>query len=114
MRDKVNDTARLELMKEAVANIEEFLSGVNSSEDFTSNKLLCHAVIYNLQCIGEGSYMLSRTFVAAHPEIDWEAIAELRHILVHDYYNVDMNTIWEILKKDLPMLKEYLLSNKFA
>lgn len=80
MRDKVNDTARLELMKEAVAN-EEFLSGVNSSEDFTSNKLLCHAVIYNLQCIGEGSYMLSRAFVAAHPEIDWEAIEGLRHIL---------------------------------
>jgi len=51
--------------------------------------------------------------VAAHPEIDWEAIAGLRHILVHDYYNVDMNTIWEILKKDLPMLKEYLMSNKF-
>ena len=101
-------------MKEAIANIEEFLLGVNASEDFVSNKLLCHAVIYNLQCIGEGSYMLSRAFVAAHPEIDWEAIEGLRHILVHDYYSVDMNTIWEILKKDLPSLKDYLMSNKVA
>ena len=51
MRDKVNDSARLELMRDAIANIEEFMTGVDSCESFVKNKLLCHAVIYNLQCI---------------------------------------------------------------
>ncbi len=108
MRDKINDRARLELMREAIRNIEEFIEGTNSCESFISNKLLCHAVVYNLQCIGECSYKLSRSYVETHKEIDWEAIEGLRHVLVHDYYTVDLSTVWAILEKDLPALKQYL------
>jgi Uncharacterized conserved protein len=53
MRDKLNDPARLRLMQEAISNIEEFLTNVQDYTAFVSNKILCHAVIYNLQCIGE-------------------------------------------------------------
>ena len=108
MRDKINDSARLQLMREAISNIYEFVDGTASCESFVSNKLLCHAVVYNLQCIGECSYKLSRDYVSTHPEIDWEAIEGLRHVLVHDYYTVDMATVWAILEKDLPSLKQYL------
>lgn len=111
MRDKINDPARLELMREAIGNIEEFISGTESCESFVTNKVLCHAVVYNLQCIGECSYKLSREYVSTHQEIDWEAIEGLRHVLVHDYYMVDMNTVWEILERDLPVLKRYLETN---
>jgi uncharacterized protein with HEPN domain len=108
MRDKINDPARLQLMKDAISNIETFIIGTDTCEAFIANKLLCHAVVYNLQCIGECSYKLSREYVTTHQEIDWEAIEGLRHVLVHDYYTVDMNTVWAILEKDLPVLKEYL------
>ena len=111
MRDKINDPARLQLMKDAISNIETFITGTDTCEAFIANKLLCHAVVYNLQCIGECSYKLSREYVTAHQEIDWEAIEGLRHVLVHDYYTVDMNTVWAILEKDLPVLKEYLTKN---
>lgn len=108
MRDKTNDAARLELMKEAIANIEEFLAGVATSRDFVNNKILCHAVVYNLQCIGENVYRLSEEFVCTHPDVDWKSIEGLRHVLVHDYYNVNLELVWEILMKDLPELKTYL------
>lgn len=108
MRDKINDPVRLQLMREAITNIEEFISGTDNCDAFVSNKILCHAVVYNLQCIGECSYKLSREYVTAHPEIDWYAIEGLRHVLVHDYYTVDMKTVWAILEKDLPVLKRYL------
>ena len=49
MRDKLNDEARLDLIREAIANIESFLDGTTNCEAFVANKLLCHAVIYNLQ-----------------------------------------------------------------
>lgn len=104
----MNDSARLELMRDAIANIEEFMTDVASCESFVKNKLLCHAVIYNLQCIGEGAYKLSRDYVVCHSEIDWAAIEGLRHVLVHDYYTVDMKTVWEIIQKDLPILMAYL------
>ena len=111
MRDKINDPARLELMREAISNIESFMSDVSSCEEFSSNKILCHAVIYNLQCIGESVYKLSREYIASHSAIDWQAIEGLRHVLVHDYYRVNMETVWGILKQDLPLLKDYLHNN---
>ncbi len=109
MRDKINDPVRLELMKDAIANIEEFLQGVDNCPSFISNKLLCHAVIYNLQCIGENAYKLSRAFVSTHSEIDWGAIEGLRHVLVHDYYTVKLERVWNIIEKDLPELKNWLM-----
>lgn len=108
MRDKVNDPERLDLMREAIANIEEFMRGVDSSSSFVANKILCHAVSYNLQCIGENAYKLSRDFVSSHPGVDWESIEGLRHVLVHDYYTVDFELVWNILDKDLPELKVWL------
>jgi len=69
MRDKVNDPVRLGLMMEAIRNIEEFMAGTDTCEAFVSNKLLCHAVVYNLQCIGECSYKLSRSYVEEHRSI---------------------------------------------
>ena len=108
MRDKLNDAARLELIQEAIGNIESFLVDTKTCDEFVANKLLCHAVIYNLQCIGECAYKLSRDYVSTHNEIDWEAMEGLRHVLVHDYYTVNMRTVWAILEKDLPGLKEYL------
>ncbi len=108
MRDKVNDPARIQLMMDSIANIEEFLLGVESYESFESNKILCHAVIYNLQCIGESVYMLSKDYKDTHQGMDWEAIEGLRHVLVHDYYQVNMATIWGIIQQDLQPLKMFL------
>lgn len=108
MRDKINDPARIDLMLDAIANIEQFILGTSDCETFASNKILCHAVIYNLQCIGECVYKLSREFIASHPLVDWESIEGLRHVLVHDYYSVDLKTVWTILEGDLAELKDYL------
>lgn len=108
MRDKLNDSARLQLIREAIANIDSFMQGTSSLEEFETNKILCHAIAYNLQCIGEGVYRLSKEFIILHKEIDWEAIEGLRHVLVHDYYMVNMRTLWNIIQKDLPNFKQYI------
>lgn len=96
------------MMLEAIGNIESFTQSVSSFETFASNKILCHAVTYNLQCIGENVYKLSRAFLEEHPAIDWEAIEGLRHVLVHNYYQVNLEMVWQILEKDLPGLKRYI------
>lgn len=107
----MNDPARLQLMLEAIDNIEEFMADVPSYEAFAANKVICHAVIYNLQCIGENVYRLSREYIQEHPDEDWRSIEGLRHVLVHDYYSVNMEMVWAIIKKDIPELKGYLLEN---
>lgn len=105
---KISNQARIELMLEEICNIESFLKGTDDLNGFASNKILCHAVIYNLQCLGENAYKLSKDFLEGHPGVDWEAIEGLRHVLVHDYYQVSMERIWAILQDDLPGLKDYL------
>ena len=55
MRDKINDGARLALMREAILNIRSFMENIMTCEEFMANIMLCHAVVYNLQCIGEGA-----------------------------------------------------------
>lgn len=52
-----------------------------------------------------------KEYIQKHPEVDWHSIEGLRHILVHDYYTVNMEMVWAILQKDLPKLKQYLLSD---
>lgn len=108
MRDKLNDPARLALMRESIDTIEDFLQGIVCEEAFLSNKILCHAVLYNLQCIGESVYRLSEEFRKNNSSIDWPAIEGLRHVLVHDYYNVDLTKVWLIITDDLPVLKDFL------
>jgi len=69
------------------------------------------ALINNKQLretIGENAYKLSKEFVAKYKEIDWEAIEGLRHVLVHDYYTVNFETVWNIIKTDVPTLKGFL------
>ncbi len=108
MKGRMNDGTRIELMLEEISNIETFLTGTDNFTAFESNKILCHAIIYNLQCLGENVYKLSKYFLESHPEVDWEAIEGLRHVLVHDYYQVSMERVWAIIQDDLPILKEYL------
>ena len=109
MRDKVNDKDRLDLMMEAISNIEEFITGINTLEAFSDDKLKRHAICYNLQCIGENCYKLSREFIREHTGINWKSIEGLRHVLVHDYYNVTTEILWNIITEDLEPLKTNLL-----
>lgn len=112
MRDKQNDPLRLSLMMESIINIESFLANVNNYDEFVRNKMLCHAVIYNIQCIGESVYMLSRDYRTKNSQIPWKSIEGLRHILVHDYYQLEMPLIWSVIQNDLTPLKQFLTEQK--
>jgi uncharacterized protein with HEPN domain len=58
-----------------------------------------------LQIIGEAANGLPEQFRASHPEIPWDQIIGMRHVLVHGYCEVDLNIVWVVIEKDLPPLK---------
>lgn len=62
-------------------------------------------LIRYLQVIGEASWRLSDAFKAAHPEVPWARIAAMRHVLVHDYFRVDLNQVWNVATVHVPVLK---------
>jgi uncharacterized protein with HEPN domain len=63
------------------------------------------AILRNLQILCESAQRLPETSKTSHPEVDWRAISGLRNVLVHDYFATDLETIWTIVQRDLPLLE---------
>lgn len=104
MREPVRDRGRLEHILTAIDYISAFTEGF-SYDDLMNDPLHLHAVTHNVQIIGEAVYKISPEFKEAHPETPWQMIEKMRHILVHDYYQINFEILWDILKNDLPTLK---------
>ena len=104
MRSPLNDKARLEHIQNAINTIEEYVAG-KVFEDIVTDKILRHAVTWNIQVIGEASNKLSKEFIVAHSNTNWRGVIGMRHVLVHDYYQIDEEGIWNVIEIDLPPLK---------
>ena len=63
------------------------------------------AVVRQLEIIGEATKRLSKALCSQHKDVPWRRIAGLRDVLIHDYMGVDVNAVWEITQKNLPILK---------
>ena len=105
MRGKLGDKVRLQHILDAILEIETY---VNTSEypNFIENSMMRFASIKQLEIIGEASNHLSDEIKEAFSDIEWAQIVGMRNIFVHEYFGVDSNIVWEIIKTDLPNLKE--------
>lgn len=108
MREKPRDKGRLLHICQAIGNINQFLSG-KTAEDFLLDQMLYFAVVKNIEIIGEAAYMLTREFKDAHPATPWKNIIDMRHILVHGYYQVDSRIVWASIVNDIPLLHNQVL-----
>lgn len=96
-------------MLQAIQRITEFVGG-HSKDDIQKDSVLYYAVVKNVEIIGEAAYMLTQEFKDAHPGTPWKIIVGMRHFLVHGYYEVDPDEVWNVIDKDLAPLKEQLES----
>jgi uncharacterized protein with HEPN domain len=105
MREKIRDEERLQHILEAISNIFEFIEGV-TLEDYSNNKMLRYAVVKNLEIIGEAAYLLSKDLKDHYPEIEWNDIVSMRHLLVHGYYHIKDSRVWYTIVNELTPLQE--------
>ena len=108
MREPLKDKNRLEHMISAIDTILERTNGL-SYDDFVSDKILFGGIVYHTMIIGEAAYKLSEAFVSAHPQVPWRDIADMRHHLVHGYYQVDPEIVWSVIQNDLLPLHEHVV-----
>lgn len=90
---------------DAISDIEKFTKSV-SKEEFFQNKEKQYAVLRALEIIGEATKNLSKETKANCPEIDWKDIAGMRDKLIHAYFGVNLDLVWETVKESLPELKD--------
>lgn len=98
--------------------IEDILEKINLIEDsigklskdkFEVDELLTDATIRRLEIMGEAVKNIPNNFRKKHPEVPWKDIAGFRDIIIHAYFKVNFNAVWDIIKKDLPDLKKKIL-----
>lgn len=104
MREPERDKSRLEHILKAIESVEEYTCGI-SEKELENDKLHLHATIYNVQIIGEAVYKITHDFKNAHTETPWAVIEKMRHILVHDYFRINIDVLWDVVNKDIPILK---------
>lgn len=75
-------------------------------EDFISNKKTKDAVVRNFEIIGEAANKLSKAIRENNPSLDWQGLIGFRNLLVHDYFGIDYNIVWNIKTNHLPKLKD--------
>ena len=92
----------------AITNIETYVAGM-SFDEFRGDQKTVDAVIRNLEVIGEATPHLSADQEALPADVPWADIAGMRNILVHEYFGVDLNIIWQTIASDLPALRIQLL-----
>ncbi|SPE33322.1 conserved hypothetical protein [Acidobacteriia bacterium SbA2] len=90
---------RLRDILDAITQIGRYAS--RGREAFEREELIQVWVVHHLQIIGEAASRLGREFHAAHPEVPWPKIVAMRNVLVHDYFGVDLNELWNLVQRDL-------------
>ena len=105
MREPLKDKNRLEHIVGAIDVILKRTSNL-TFEEFSSDRILFGGIVYHTLIIGEAAYKLSRAFVDSHPQTSWQTIADMRHHLVHGYYQVNPSIVWNVIQKDLQPLRE--------
>ncbi len=90
---------------DSISKIEDFMQNV-TKEKFDNNEEKQSAVIRQIEIMGEAVKNLPLEFKKQNKEIEWTKITGTRDRVIHHYFGVDLNIVWEIIKKDLPDLKK--------
>jgi len=107
MAPEKDDASYLWDMLDAAKAIREFIAG-RSYQDYLSDRMLRGAVERHLEIIGEAAGKVSKVFRDAHSEIPWQKIIGQRHVLIHEYGDIEHELIWMAITIHIPDLIEKL------
>jgi uncharacterized protein with HEPN domain len=104
MREAVKDSVRLQHILDA-CNVLIQSKEQDSLDELRSNPVKFYGYVKLVEIIGEATYKLTKEFRVSHPEIPWDMMEGMRHVLVHDYYRISPDKLWDTVSDDIPTLK---------
>ncbi len=107
MREHLRDKNRLEHILENISRIEDATKDY-TFEQFDHDTIRFAAISYYTMIIGEASYMLTKEFKESHPATPWRQIEGMRHHIVHGYFQVRKDMLWNVVLNDLQPLKNQI------
>ena len=105
MREQIKDNIRLQHILDACDTLTN--SGAEDSiESIQNSPVKFYGYVKLVEIIGEETYKLTKDFRAEHPEIPWNMMEGMRYVLVHDYYRINPDKLWNTIQNDIPILRE--------
>lgn len=98
-----SDTARIKDILAAIASIQKRLLEINFRQ-FCDDETIQKAVLYDLIIIGEAAKNISSTTQNQAPEIPWQLMGDMRNIMAHEYFQVNLQITWSTINNNLPKI----------
>ena len=107
MREVLRDRDRLEHILAAINRVSRYMQG-KTYEDLLADDMMYYAVVKNIEIMGEAANMLTAEFQAAHPETPWKMVKGMRNYIVHEYFQIDSQVVWDVVSKELATLHQQI------
>jgi uncharacterized protein with HEPN domain len=99
----MDDRAFLLHIRDALHEVRLFVEGTGY-EGFLEDRMMQNAVMRSIEVVGEAARLVSPEFRDAHPDVPWRLMGDFRNKLIHDYFALDLEVIWNTATEDAPML----------
>jgi uncharacterized protein with HEPN domain len=96
---------------EAIDRARSYVQPLPDLHAFEQNPLVQDAVVRNIEIIGEAVTHINRVapeFITQHPELPWADMRDMRNVIIHAYFAVDLQVVWRTVQEDLPKLKQQI------
>ena len=104
MKGKIGDKERLGHILDAITEIESYTLNIELTS-FLGNSMMRFASVKQIEIIGEAANYITPETKRLFSDIEWKQIVGMRHILIHEYFGIDANLVWQVIRNDIPNLK---------
>lgn len=94
----------LEDILTSISKVQNYI-GDSSFDDFVKDEMRLDAVVRNFEIIGEASQHIPAEIKEKYPDVEWRKIADFRNILAHEYFGIDHEILWDIIKNKVAALQ---------
>jgi len=97
----------IEDILDAIRKIEMYVAKL-SFEEFSNNSMAIDAIIRNFEVIGEASKNIPKRIKEKYPNVEWKEATGFRNVLIHNYFGIDVESVWDTLNNNIPILKKHV------
>jgi uncharacterized protein with HEPN domain len=99
----------LEDILESARSIQSYV-GTLSYEELITDKMRLDAIIRNFEIIGEAARKIPQEVREQYPTVEWRKVSDFRNVLLHEYFEIDTEILWDIIKNKVPELERQITS----
>lgn len=100
---------RLQDILDAIDRVSSYVQGM-TYPDFLADRKTQDAVTRNIEIIGEADCSLPGEFKEQHPDVPWEEIVSMRNVIVHEYFGILPDVVWDVIENELPPLRSQIVA----